>query len=261
MLHPDTFKVSAPSTFHAQVAMCSKSQRTNVLCDLLGHVTSCVPCYRAKTGHQDYLSLVKKTIKCIHKNMKTPFAVRCLQMCLCNQIFLLMDLQGWSQQPRGNWTGNNRQSTSWRYRKKKKPTTTYYMRGFNVILFVWLCYIPPLNRERVEMSPGRSSRRHNPWWMVLSFWLKVLVLSECNDSSRVIICTQAGGRRGGRSCSSWRLISQTPGVARAQWLPSLPAVLHADEADNLSPFLTLETQTDSRAAPSLLPYDLLNASE
>lgn len=36
------------------------------------------------------------------------------------------------------------------------------MRGFNVILFVWLCYIPPLNRERVEMSPGRSSRRHNP---------------------------------------------------------------------------------------------------
>lgn len=72
----------------------------------------------------------------------------------------------------------------------------------------------PLNRDGVGMSPGRSSRRHNQWWMVLSFWLKVLVLSECNDSSRVIICTQAGGRR--REEESLCLAFDKPGAGRGE---------------------------------------------
>lgn len=32
-------------------------------------------------------------------------------------LWLLYNFQGWSQQPRGNWTGNNRRSTFWRYGK------------------------------------------------------------------------------------------------------------------------------------------------
>lgn len=64
-------------------------------------------------------------------------------VCLCNQRLLYIDFQGWSQQPQGNWTENNRQSTSWRYRKKKKTPCTL-SGGFNVLLFVRPCHIPPL---------------------------------------------------------------------------------------------------------------------
>lgn len=98
--------------------------------------------------------------------------------------------------------------------------------------------------------------------MALRFWLKVLFLSECNDSSRVIICTQAGGRWGG--WLHWLPFDKPdPGRGERAVITvsfSLSAVLHADEADNLLPFLTLETQTGSCAAP-LLFLDLQNQSE
>lgn len=80
--------------------------------------SSCVPYYRAISDHRDDSSLTggKKnasTNTSTHRlSVSTVF-----KMCLCNQTFLLTGLQGWSQQPRGNWTGNNRQSTSWRYKR------------------------------------------------------------------------------------------------------------------------------------------------
>lgn len=84
---------------------------------------------------------------------------------------------------------------------------------------------------------GAISSDEWPWDFGSRFWFFQNVMIHHGLSS-ALRQEEEGGRR---SCSARRLISRTRGVARAPWLPSATAVLHADEADNLLPFLTLET--------------------
>lgn len=184
------------------------------------------------------------------------------KMCLSNQTCLLMDLQGWSQQPQGNWTGNNRQSTSWRYREKKITLLQIIWEGLMLYYLSGCATSRPLNAETacgwaLAATQGAITSDEWSWVFGSRFWFFQNVMIHHGLSS-ALRQQEEGGRR---SCSAWRLISPTPGVARAPWLPSPTAFLHADEADNLLPFLTLETRTDCCAAPSLLPYDLLNLLE